>query len=168
MRVLTIKSFLDDQILGGELYGFGTNVFSHLLGFPLTHLVEGHIDHLAGRALLAAENEEGKLGSFGEGWLESETEVFNHENCAFGVLSLNGLSLVAGLIDRLVVQSHVGVLDVAGCLPVVFLEESDVDGPLQSGGRAHQLAGGQFSKGARADLLAFLCSNSCSQKDHQG
>lgn len=69
--------------------------------------------------------------SFLDGWLEVEAKLLDQQSGSLAVLALDGLTLVAGLFDGLIVEFHVVVLGFLCAAPIVVLEEGDVDAPLE-------------------------------------
>lgn len=64
-------------------------------------------------------------------WLEIEAELFDEQCGSFAVFALDGLALITGFFDWLIVEFHVVVLDFLRAAPIVILEKGDVDGPLE-------------------------------------
>lgn len=135
------------------------------MDLPLSCLREGHVHYLTRTAILTAKEVEVKLGSFGKSRSKAEAKMFDQQRCALGVLSFDSLSLIAGLSDGLVVKSHIDVLDIVRAEPIVFLEEGDVDRPLESGCRGSNFASTKLGKRTRSELLAFLSLNSGGEDD---
>ena len=71
-----------------------------------------------------------ELVALGDGWLEIEAKLFDEQTGAFGVTSFDGLSLIAGLENGLIVDCEVEVSHLIGSTPIVILKQRNIHAPF--------------------------------------
>ena len=147
-------SFFYDQIFVGVSSGLGLVLFSWLLRHP-SGPIECHVDHQAISSLAGEDKQVHFVALVDEG-TEIKAEVLDKEDRAFGVLSFDGLSGVAGFSDGLVVNGEVCVLDIVSSLPIVVLGEGDIESPLELGRAGDELAAAEFADGATSGFQTFI------------